>query len=139
PHLVVLGRQRQQPPRALLRAHRRRPLATSRRATGMAPALSRGRAHSRDGVRTMPITRPGARLLAFVRRLFGLGRARELDARFDRESAFHVEMATERNVRMGMTLDDARRAAMLDFAGQSGREEWRERSRDEVRSRVVEE
>src|SRR5918999_1149528 len=87
----------------------------------------------------MPITRLGARLLAAIRRLFGLGRARELDARFDSEFDFHIDMATERNIRLGMTPDDARRAAMLDFAGQGGREEWRERSRDEVRSRGIEE
>ena len=79
------------------------------------------------------------RVLAFVRHLFGLGRARELDARFDSESAFHVDMATERNMRLGMTPDDARRAAMLEFAGQRGRDEWREQARDEVRSRVAEE
>jgi putative ABC transport system permease protein len=87
----------------------------------------------------MPTTQSGARMLAFARRLFGLGGARELDARFDEETSFHVDMATERNIRMGMTPDDARRAARLDFAGQGGREEWRERARDEVRSRLAEE
>ena len=87
----------------------------------------------------MPKTPLAARVLAFVRRLFGLGRARELDARFDSESSFHVEMATERNIRLGMSPDDARRAAILDFAGEGGREEWREQARDEVRSRVAEE
>ena len=87
----------------------------------------------------MPRMPLSTRLLASVRRLFGLGRARELDARFDSESSFHVDMATERNIRMGMTPDDARRAAMLDFAGQGGREEWREQARDEVRSRFAEE
>ena len=40
---------------------------------------------------------------------------------------------------MGMTPDDARRAAMLDFAGQGGRDAWREQARDEVRSRFAEE
>src|SRR5690348_6227240 len=87
----------------------------------------------------MPTPNVPSRLLAFMRRLFGLGRARELDPRFDSESSFHVEMATGRNVRLGMTPDDARRAAMLDFAGQGGREAWREQARDEVRSRVAEE
>jgi putative ABC transport system permease protein len=87
----------------------------------------------------VPTTPLGARVLAFVRRLFGLGRARELDARFDSESSFHVDMAAERNIRLGMTPDDARRAAMLDFAGEGGCEEWREQARDEVRSRIAEE
>jgi len=87
----------------------------------------------------MPTTQPRVRMLAFLRRLIGLGRARELDARFDSESSFHVDMATERNIRMGMPPDEARRAALLDFAGQGGRQEWREQARDEVRSRTVEE
>ena len=87
----------------------------------------------------MPTSQLGARVLAFVRHLFGLGSARELDARFDSESAFHVDMATERNIRHGMSPDDARRAAMLEFAGHGGREHWREQARDEVRSRVAEE
>src|SRR5437762_1318264 len=55
------------------------------------------------------------------------------------EASSHVEMATERNIRLGMSPDDARRAAILDFAGEGGREEWREQARDEVRSRVAEE
>ena len=105
----------------------------------MAPAVAHRGAHPRDGVNTVPKTPLAARVLAFVRRLFGLGRARELDARFDSESSFHVEMATERNIRLGMSPDDARRAAILDFAGEGGREEWREQARDEVRSRVAEE
>ena len=80
-----------------------------------------------------------SRLVAFIRALSGSGRARDLDARFDSEASFHLEMATERNIRMGMSPDDARRAAMLEFSGQGGREEWREQARDEVRSRVVDE
>src|SRR3954468_13587239 len=80
-----------------------------------------------------------SRLASVLRRLVGFGRARTLDSRFDSEAGFHVDMATERNIRAGMTPDDARRAAMLDFAGQRGREEWREQARDEVRSRFAEE
>ena len=79
------------------------------------------------------------RLRAALRRLFGFRRARMLDERFQSETAFHIDMATERNIRIGMTPDTARRQAMLEFSGQGGREEWRERARDEVRSRFAEE
>lgn len=69
-------------------------------------------------------------------RLFGYRRAREMDARFDNEMGFHLQMATERNLRAGMEPDEARRAAMLEFGG---REQWREQARDEVRSRPLDE
>jgi putative ABC transport system permease protein len=80
-----------------------------------------------------------SRTRSALRRLFGLGRARDFDARFDSEAAFHIDNATERNIRMGMTPEDARQAAMRDFAGHGGREHWREEARDEVRSRFAEE
>lgn len=79
------------------------------------------------------------RLRSTLRRIFAFGRARDLDSRFDSEAAFHVDMATERNVRAGMSPEEARRVAMLDFAGHGGREHWREEARDEVRSRFAEE
>src|SRR5262245_30271867 len=69
-------------------------------------------------------------------RLFGFRRAREMDAAFSDEMAFHVEMATERNIGAGMTPDAARRAALVAFGG---REQWREEARDEVRSRYLDE
>ncbi|HMC55606.1 MAG TPA: ABC transporter permease [Gemmatimonadaceae bacterium] len=78
-------------------------------------------------------------LRSALRRLFGSGRARDLDSRFDSETAFHIDMATERNIGAGMTPEEARRVAQLDFAGHGGREHWREQARDEVRSRFAEE
>src|SRR5436190_6648222 len=48
--LVQLGRERQQPPRALVRAHLLRPRAPRRRAPGVAPPLQGGGAHPRHGV-----------------------------------------------------------------------------------------
>ena len=87
----------------------------------------------------LPHTSFAARMRNAMRRLFGFGRARDLDTRFDSEASFHVDMATERNMRAGMSPDEARRVAMRDFAGQGGRDEWREQARDEVRSRFVEE
>ncbi|HEY6219328.1 MAG TPA: ABC transporter permease, partial [Gemmatimonadaceae bacterium] len=38
-------------------------------------------------------------------------------ARIDEEFAFHVEMATKRYVAAGMSADEARRTALLDFGG----------------------
>ena len=68
--------------------------------------------------------------------LLGFRRGQVMDARLEQEIAFHIEMATEEKMRKGMSPDDARRAAMLEFGG---REQWREAARDEVRSRPLEE
>src|ERR1051325_11795206 len=38
-------------------------------------------------------------------------------ARIEEEFAFHVEMATKRYVAAGMSADEARRTALLDFGG----------------------
>ena len=68
--------------------------------------------------------------------LFGFRRLPEMDARLRQEMTFHIDMATEQNMRKGMSADDARRVAMIEFGG---REQWREAARDEVRSRPLEE
>ena len=77
-----------------------------------------------------------ARLRDAMAKLLGFGREDAMDRRYADEMRFHVEMATEANVRRGMSVDEARRAALTDFGG---RERWREESRDEVRSRPLEE
>jgi predicted permease len=56
-------------------------------------------------------------LLVFASRLHGLLRPRPLDDDFDREMASHVEALTEANLRRGMPLAEARRAARLKFGG----------------------
>src|SRR5205814_9074186 len=53
-----------------------------------------------------------------------------MDDRLDEEVRFHIDMQTERNIRMGMTPDDARRQANLQFGG---REKWKSEARDEYR------
>jgi putative ABC transport system permease protein len=68
--------------------------------------------------------------------LAGFRRVREMDERFKSEMDFHVAMATQKNVRHGMSTDEARRAAAVGFGG---REQWREAARDETRSRHLEE
>src|SRR3954469_24506585 len=55
-----------------------------------------------------------------------------MDERLDEEVRFHIEMQTERNISMGMTPEEARRRALLQFGG---RDRWKEEARDEYRSR----
>jgi len=69
------------------------------------------------------------------RRLSGLRRRAELDARLDEEIRFHVEQQTAKNLRLGMAPEEARRAAALSFG--SG-ERAREEARDEARPRRLE-
>ena len=58
----------------------------------------------------------------------------EMDDRLDEEVRFHIEMQTERNVRMGMTPEEARRQALLQFGG---RDRWKKEARDEYHSKPL--
>ena len=42
---------------------------------------------------------------------------RELEDRLDDDIRFHVEQQTEKNLRAGMTPDEARRQALIRFGG----------------------
>jgi putative ABC transport system permease protein len=53
---------------------------------------------------------------------------RSAEARMDEELRFHIEMETEKNQRAGMSAEEARRRALLDFGGMEGH---REAIRDE--------
>jgi putative ABC transport system permease protein len=64
----------------------------------------------------------------------GWFRSTDRDERLAEEICFHMDMAAERNRKRGMTTDDAARAAAVSFGG---REQWREASRDEYRSRPL--
>lgn len=77
-----------------------------------------------------------ARLRDTAAKMFGFRIQQEMDRRYSDEMRFHIEMATEANERSGMSRDEARRAALAAFGGA---ERWREESRDEVRSRPLEE
>jgi predicted permease len=57
-----------------------------------------------------------------------------MDDRLDEEVRFHIEMQTERNIRMGMTPEEAKRQALLKFGG---RDRWKEEARDEYRSKPL--
>ncbi len=52
------------------------------------------------------------------------------DKRLDEEVRFHIEMTTERNIRLGMTPEEARRRAQVEFGA---REHWKEEARDVFR------
>src|SRR4051812_579658 len=55
----------------------------------------------------------------------------QMDERLDEEVRFHIDMQTERNIRMGMIPEEARRQANLKFGG---RERWKSEAREEYRS-----
>jgi putative ABC transport system permease protein len=74
-----------------------------------------------------------------LRSLFSRGRALTRQGRFeselDEELRFHLEMETAANVERGMSPEEARRAALLDFGGV---EKVKEDCRDEDRLRWIE-
>src|SRR5262245_54845521 len=53
----------------------------------------------------------------------------------DEEMRFHIEQQTEKNIRAGMSPDEARRAALLSFGGM---ERFKEEAREESRPRRLE-
>jgi putative ABC transport system permease protein len=57
-----------------------------------------------------------------------------MDERLDEEVRFHIDMQTERNVRLGMTPDEARRKALLSFGGS---ERWKAEAREQYRARPM--
>jgi putative ABC transport system permease protein len=52
------------------------------------------------------------------------------ERRLEEEVRFHIDMATERNIRLGMTPEEARRRAQLEFGA---REHWKDEARNEFR------
>jgi predicted permease len=75
-----------------------------------------------------------ARIRGAVGLLTGFTSERTHEQDLDDEMQFHLEKAVERNVRRGMTADQARRAALVQFGG---RVQWTEAARDERRSRPL--
>ena len=70
-----------------------------------------------------------------LRRLRSIARRQELEERLDDEIRFHVEQQIEKNRRAGMTLDEARRRALIRFGGV---EQVRERTWEECRAAPIE-
>lgn len=68
-----------------------------------------------------------ARIRELLKRLRAFLHREPLEGEFDEEAAAHIEMATEENVRLGMTPEEARRQALVWFGGvQQARERHRE-------------
>src|SRR5580704_16141348 len=59
---------------------------------------------------------------------------RASDAQMDSELRFHIEELTDENIAAGMTPEEARRSAMLEFGG---RERFKEEVRDVYRIRIL--
>jgi putative ABC transport system permease protein len=70
------------------------------------------------------------RLRIFFHRLLGLFVRRKLERELEEEIRTHLEMQIEENLRQGMSLEDARRAARLRFGGvEQVKEAYRDKSR----------
>ena len=66
-------------------------------------------------------------LRAFLHRLAALFRRRRLEGDLDEELRSHLEMAVERNLRKGMSAEDARREALRSFGGvEQAKENYRD-------------
>ena len=71
-----------------------------------------------------------------VMRTIGLARRRGMERRLDDEMRFHLDMATEKHSRAGLTATEARRTALAEFGGT---ERFKDDARDEYRSRIADE
>ncbi len=72
-----------------------------------------------------------ARVRAAASRIVGLARGGTADARLREEIAFHIDMETTRNVALGLSHDEARRRALVNFGG---RQRTSDDARDQLRS-----
>ena len=68
-------------------------------------------------------------------RLYGSLRRKTVDRDLNDEVQFHIDMQTEKNLRLGMGASEARRTALIAFGG---RERFKDDARDEARSRLLE-
>jgi putative ABC transport system permease protein len=75
------------------------------------------------------------RLLEGWRRVRSIPRRGDLETGLDEEIRFHIDRQTEKNLRAGMTTDEARRQALIRFGGLDGA---KERTRDEFRAASIE-
>src|SRR5688572_21288283 len=60
---------------------------------------------------------------------------RALDSRLEEELRFHIDEQTDKNLRAGMSRDEARRQALITFGGV---ERFKESTRDEFRFAFIE-
>ena len=52
-----------------------------------------------------------------AKKLSGTLRQRTMEPVMDEEIRFHIDMQTEKNLRLGMSPEEARRAALVRFGG----------------------
>src|SRR5262245_51049636 len=64
----------------------------------------------------------------------GFARRDSMESRLREELELHLEMETERLMAQGMSEAEAKRQALLRFGG---KQQWQEASRDEYRSRML--
>src|SRR5690606_740294 len=123
---VGVGRDGEQPSCAVLLADARGTGAVAGGARGMAAGVARGEPRDAAGRVTDRLTdrhggfrmrRLRSRLRSEWMRVAGLRARRTNDERADDEFRFHLEMLIARNERSGMTADEARRAAHVQFGG----------------------
>ncbi len=76
-----------------------------------------------------------AAFIEFCRRVITLARRTRVENGLNEEIAFHIEQQTQKNIRSGMSPDDARRAALRRFGGV---EQVKEATRDEFRAGTLE-
>lgn len=74
-------------------------------------------------------------MIDLFRRLATLFRRSEIEGGLNDEIRFHIEQQTAKNIRSGMTPEEARRAALLRFGGV---DQVREATRDEIRAGALE-
>ena len=82
----------------------------------------------------MILTAWWARVRAAMRLVTGFVHRRSRDLALDEEMQFHLDQATKRNIQRGLTPDEARHTAL---AALGGRTQWTEATRDQQRSRVL--
>jgi putative ABC transport system permease protein len=70
-----------------------------------------------------------------AKKLSGTLRQRTAEPELEEEIQFHIDMQTEKNLRLGMSPEEARRAALVRFGGT---DRIKEEARDEYRSRPLE-
>src|SRR5687767_9815763 len=84
------------------------------------------------GVVDRDLADPGRCVMSWLMRLFGRNR---LEREMDREMSFHLDAAIADHVRAGLSPDEARRRARIDFGGP---EQMKEATRDARGTRWVE-
>src|SRR5688572_22188395 len=75
------------------------------------------------------------RLLNLLRRIASLRRRSEIDHGLDEEIQFHIHGQTEKNLKAGMTPEEARRHALVKFGGV---QRAKESTRDQLRAGSIE-